>query len=68
MSDWKQNFDQALRDAGVPDTKTWIAQNPGKHLWFQFLSNPSCACCGVIRRGDDTNKPCSGIMPKITTR
>lgn len=38
------------------------APKAGAHKWFRFGTLPYDACetCGIIRRGDDRNKPCKG--------
>lgn len=35
-----------------------------KHDWFkpQFVGYECCRKCGIIRRADDKNKPCKGIV------
>lgn len=42
-----------------------------KHEWVMVEGHAyygSCSVCGVIRRADDTNKPCPGKAPRISVR
>ena len=48
--------------------KWWRPGDP-----FRFNMNDGtpiihCRTCGVVRRGDGKNKPCSGKTPRVTTR
>lgn len=69
MADWKENMKQALAAGGCETQTEWIAKFPGQHCWFRFRNDDfdSCASCGTIRRRDDKNKPCRGIV-KIELR
>lgn len=40
----------------------WIAAHPGEHLWATYRGYESCAFCGIMRRRDDKNNPCKGIV------
>lgn len=45
----------------------WIALYPGVHCWFRFDTDPrrpweSCASCGAVRKRDDSNGPCRGVV------
>jgi hypothetical protein len=54
MYDWKKAHKKALDNS-----------KEGTHAWFKFASADSfdsCAKCGIIRRKDDKNKPCPGIV------
>lgn len=59
----------ALQAGDVSMQADWVARFPGVHCWFRFDERPweSCASCGVVRRRDDRNKPCKGIV-HITLR
>lgn len=39
-----------------------------EHAWKDYRGTPACSLCGVVRRADDRNKPCSGKTPIVTTR
>ncbi len=60
--DWACHMKIALVAGGCASQTEWIAKHPGVHCWFMFHSIPSCACCGVVRRRDDSNAPCRGIV------
>lgn len=57
----------ALAAGGCKTQTEWVAKFPGVHCWFEFHDKPSCAMCGVVRRYDDKNSPCRGIV-EITLR
>jgi hypothetical protein len=62
----------ALQDGGCLTQTEWLALYPGVHCWFKFDDDPkrpweSCASCGVVRKRDDDNKPCKGIV-RVTLR
>lgn len=40
---------------------TVIAMSHGHH-WIRAFGMVCCRDCGMIRRGDDNNKPCRGIV------
>ena len=61
-NDWKESMAAALAAAGVSSQTEFVEKYPGKHCWFDFHGTPSCANCGVVRRYDDNNKPCRGIV------
>ena len=39
-----------------------------EHDWIMRHSLPVCARCGIVRRGDRQNKPCSGVLPSVRPR
>lgn len=41
-----------------------LTPEPGVHLWMQREQDryQFCRWCGFIRRADDKNKPCPGIV------
>ena len=39
-----------------------------EHAWKDYRGTPACSLCGVVRRADGRNKPCSGKTPFVTTR
>jgi hypothetical protein len=43
-----------------------IAQSNG-HKWIEWHGMVCCRDCGFIRRADDKNKPCHGIV-RVTLR
>jgi hypothetical protein len=48
-----------------------LAPSPGDatHQWWKHGTTWDwCKVCGLVRRADRQNKPCSGVMPKITLR
>ena len=56
---------EALAAGGTASQHEWIEKFPGVHCWFVFDTKrpwESCACCGVVRRRDDKNRPCRGIV------
>lgn len=57
----------ALVAGGCKSQAEWVERYPGVHCWFTYDNKPSCANCGVVRRYDDKNKPCRGIVT-ITLR
>lgn len=38
-----------------------VGESNGHH-WFKALWFQSCRDCGMIRRTDDQNKPCRGVV------
>lgn len=64
MSDWRERVVEALAARGCLTQAEWVERFPGDHCWFVFRDDPfdSCANCGTIRRRDDKNKPCRGIV------
>lgn len=62
MSDWRENMRRALAAAGCKTQTEFVARYPGKHCWFEFHGLDSCTNCGVVRRRDDQNAPCKGIV------
>jgi hypothetical protein len=63
---WMTRLEAALAAGECSTQAEWVAKYPGKHCWFVFSDDrphwESCACCGVVRRNDDKNKPCRGIV------
>ena len=39
-------------------------QIPAKieHEWFEWRGLTCCKKCGIVRRADDKNKPCKGVV------
>lgn len=66
-SDWRQNMADALAAGGCKSQTEWVAKFPGVHCWFDFKGMDCCTNCGTVRRRDDKNKPCRGIV-KIELR
>lgn len=56
---------QDLREAALKRYKNQV----GEHAWFKYKTDSfdSCAKCGIVRRKDGLNKPCSGIV-KLSLR
>lgn len=52
----------ALGARGCVSQAEFVERYPGEHCWFEFRDMDSCANCGVVRRRDDKNKPCKGIV------
>jgi hypothetical protein len=57
----------ALAVGGCSTQDEWLAKHPGEHCWFVFdrdrdRGRESCAACGTVRKDDDSNKPCKGIV------
>ena len=69
MTDWRAGMAAALAAGGCSTQAEWIERYPGVHCWFRFRDDDfdSCASCGTIRRRDDRNKPCRGLV-KIVLR
>jgi len=40
---------------------TVIAESNGHH-WIKWRQFTCCRDCGIIRRADDKNKPCKGVV------
>lgn len=63
---WMSRLEAALTAGEVSSQAEWVEKYPGKHCWFVFdTARPtweSCASCGVVRRADDSNKPCKGVV------
>jgi hypothetical protein len=38
-----------------------LAASNGHH-WIKFRSLVCCRDCGIVRRADDRNKPCKGVV------
>lgn len=43
-----------------------IAESNGHH-WIKAFNLVCCRDCGIVRRADDQNKPCKGVV-KVTLR
>lgn len=39
-----------------------------QHRWTVRDRTPCCELCGIVKRADGKNKPCSGRLPAITVR
>lgn len=67
MNDWKTRMHDALAAGGCASRSEWVARYPGVHCWFSFSGNAieSCASCGVVRKRNDSNKPCKGIVTVV---
>lgn len=39
-------------------------ENEDAHDWFvpEFIGYECCRKCGIVRRADDKNKPCKGVV------
>lgn len=61
-ADWKAAMSAALAAGGCSSQTEWVAKHAGQHCWFLFGQYDSCANCGAVRRRDDKNKPCRGIV------
>lgn len=62
---WQQRMSNALAAGECTTQREWVKKYPGAHCWFTFdLTREweSCANCGVVRRLDDKNKPCKGVV------
>ena len=48
---------------------TEIVGESNGHRWIKanWLRYATCAKCGILRKPDDTNKPCPGVVP-VTVR
>lgn len=46
---------------GQVDTQTVIATTNG-HPWIRAFGMTCCRDCGMVRRADDKNKPCRGVV------
>jgi len=53
---------EAIMQLGGLTQADWIQANPGMHLWAKYRGYDSCAHCGIVRRRDDKNKPCKGMV------
>jgi hypothetical protein len=64
MGDWRARIVEALAAGGCASQTEWVDKHPGVHCWFRFRDDTfdSCACCGTVRRRDDRNKPCRGVV------
>lgn len=61
----------AFAAGGCKTHEEWLVKHPGVHCWFVFDLDrrwESCAACGTVRKADDSNKPCSGIVAVETRR
>ena len=59
----------AMKETGL-SAREHVTERPGVHVWFADESPrrlASCAICGVMRRADDKNKTCKGIV-RVTLR
>jgi hypothetical protein len=62
---WLERLGAALAAGGCTSQTEWLSKFPGTHCWFVFDLDrgwESCAACGTVRRADDSNKPCKGIV------
>ena len=62
---WMDRMVRALAERGCKSQEEWFRKFPGYHCWFQFdLARPweSCVLCGKVRRADDRNPPCKGVV------
>ena len=62
---WHKRMRAALAAGGCATQAEWLAKFPGVHCWFVFDLDrgwESCAACGTVRKADDSNKPCEGIV------
>jgi hypothetical protein len=41
-----------------------IAESNGHH-WIERFNLVCCRDCGIVRRADDTNKPCRGVVKVV---
>ena len=52
-----------------PSVAQIAASLPGVHLWGRWLTQDptieACLLCGVVRRADDGNKPCRGVVQVV---
>lgn len=55
------------RPRGRGATKAGVKTVDGKHEWFKFHNLEACKYCGSVRRADDKNNPCRGIV-NVRTR
>lgn len=39
-----------------------MQMEPSKHRWGHRCGYECCLNCGVVRRADDNNKPCRGVV------
>ena len=62
---WLERMCVALAAGDCSTQVQWLAKFPGVHCWFVFDLDrgwESCAACGTVRRADDSNKPCKGVV------
>ena len=65
---WRGRLLEALTAGDCVTQAEWLAKFPGTHCWFVFdLARgwESCAACGTVRKADDSNKPCAGIVAVV---
>lgn len=62
FGDWTCNLQITLSEGGCKTLDEWVVKHAGVHCWSTFGNTESCACCGVVRRADDSNKPCRGLV------
>lgn len=51
----------ALTERKLPSPRDVIAESNGHH-WVQRFHLVCCRDCGFVRRADDQNKPCKGVV------
>ncbi len=62
---WRKRMATALAAGSCSTEVEWVAKHPGKHCWFVFDLDrgwESCVACGTVRKADDSNKPCEGVI------
>jgi hypothetical protein len=66
LREFKRRVRDKLNAADVGSLVAWARERPGEHLWVTttICKQPMecCALCGVVRRRDDKNNPCKGIV------